>query len=349
MRWCSCSGWTYLEIEPDDRQTFLGIGGHLLIFHGPWPASSCDTPLTRSPLLHFKNPATLMTKVSKVHLLPTAAPQGGLCHRHALIVLTFRRDRRITSGYQAWGLGPGLLGKEKLTGKSSNLSSRWLFLKLGIAWDSPQVSHLKCTGNSSTLHLIEAAFLTTQAAINDNWSYRKDYNIHSLPKIWTWKFWVHEMGGYACYLPFPPVNSVQCAMQCVYLYTVQFLSNFPSFRKKSWHTSLWHWHHLITKYWVQNCWCFILLFKYRLSDFISYFTLSLLWVDTLRSVPIGHLIEISQRRGKVSDFPPHCLCFTFMQVQLNTSLLLDGIPTYIAYLHWFLVVAGFLSLIHPIK
>ena len=131
----------------------------------PWPGPRRFTSKTRQPWCQ------------RYQRSISSPPQGGLCHRHPLIMLIFRRDRWIEPGYQAWGLGPGLLGKEKLTGKFSNCSSRWLFLKLGIAWASPQVPHLKCTGNSSTLHLIEAAFLTTQAAINDNWSYRKDFKI----------------------------------------------------------------------------------------------------------------------------------------------------------------------------
>ena len=154
--------------------------------------------------------------------------------------------------------------------------------------------------------------------------------------------------------PLPPISSSQqCAMCNAMCLPVHWpiSAQLPLLQKKfpflthKFMTLTSPYHKILTS----KVLCFILLFNYRLSDFISYFTLPLLWVGTLRSVPIGHLIEISQRRGKVSDFPPHCLCFTFMQVQLNTSLLLDGLPTYIAYLHWFLVVVGFLSLIHPIK
>ena len=58
----------------------------------------CHTPdqVTASSL---QKPGTIVWWRCKRYISSPPASQGVFCHRHALIVLTFRRDRRITSGY----------------------------------------------------------------------------------------------------------------------------------------------------------------------------------------------------------------------------------------------------------
>ena len=141
--------------------------------------------------------------------------------------------------------------------------------------------------------------------------------------------------------PLPPISSSQqCAMcnaMCLPVHC-PISVQLPLLQKKSWHTSLWLWHHLITKYWLQKCcvsyYCLIVDCQ------ISFHILPCLYFElTHCGVCPLDILEMLQRRGKVSDFPPHYLSFTFMQVQLNTSLLLDGLPTkmglWLASFHWY--------------